>query len=1090
MIPEAGQRFGPYEILGRLGSGGMGLVFRAWDDRLHRVVAVKLLHDDYKMPGMRERFLQEARAASALNHPNICTIFDIGEQDGNPYLVMEMLEGETLKNRIARGALPAEDIVRYGQEIADALGAAHAKGIVHRDIKPANIFLVQLPSGKSQAKVLDFGLAKIGLSSGGGWGSRTLDLSMSGVTVGTLAYMSPEQGRGESLDGRSDLFSLGIVMYEMATRQVPFKGTTSAQVFVQLFNYEPEPVHHWNESIPRDLEKVIVKSLLKDRRERFQTAGEVQGALERIAVKRNKGGWLGKSAAPAVPLVRAVDPVARQKPPVRTPPGGQRELGPESLAGRNVGNPAANQVDSPLGTVARSFEKTWDGLKRVVQHPMGGGAVAESDSSTGSIPTAKVMAEDAEAIQRERERALLEARSQSRANQIEYGLDDLDAYGFFEESPEASVAESPLQQRLREKKQTRATVVVAALVLTLGGIVLLVRGGHFRTVVLGPRDGLLLTLVENKTGDKTLNGTVMQGMEIELRQSNSLKVLGGEAYLAGLRQIRTEGGDALMAVPAQRVAERVGAKAYLYGEIRGAKAPYTISMDVLNTNTNDKLASIEETAEKREEIPAAISRLAQVVRAEAGESSHDRAQKAVPLQEEATGNVDALHAYWLGQTAMQSGLRSDALTAYQQAVALDPKFVQAQMQLAWMYRAEGAELPAANAARMAQAGAAHASDKVKLMAQLCYEIHVIGDTGKARGTIRQFVTRWPLDAEGLTALARVSRLRGYLPEALLAAQQSYGEDPYRAEAYDEAELAMIGLDRYDDALQLDTQAQQNGVAPRGKVLAAAYLSGKTDLLAKQIDKIQAMVNHTSAPGDLRELDASIKDYGLYLDNTGQLNAGEAVWRAAAARRAGVPALASAQASMMAQAALDRALVESCSDALKIAGEVRVMERGPVASFNAAMAAALCGNKTYATKAIAELQQNFPHVTAVTQYYVPELAAAADIGVNEPVNALQLLIGISDYDQVSLVPYLRGLAHVEVGQMPAAIFDFQMVSAHRGAAFITGTSAYPMAEIGVARAAAANHNKADSVAAYQRFLTLWAEAEKSDPLMKEAVTRSK
>src|SRR5215469_1706498 len=149
MVPEIGQRFGPYEILGRLGGGGMGLVFRAWDARLHREVAVKLLHDDYKMPAMRERFLLEARAASALNHPNICTIFDIGDQDGNPYLVMELLQGETLKARIGRGVLPVEDIIRYGQEIADALSAASARGIVHRDIKPANIFLVNRPHGKT-----------------------------------------------------------------------------------------------------------------------------------------------------------------------------------------------------------------------------------------------------------------------------------------------------------------------------------------------------------------------------------------------------------------------------------------------------------------------------------------------------------------------------------------------------------------------------------------------------------------------------------------------------------------------------------------------------------------------------------------------------------------------------------------------------------------------------------------------------------------------------------------------------------------------------------------------------------------------------
>src|SRR5271170_51130 len=196
MVPEIGQRFGPYEILGRLGGGGMGLVFRAWDGRLHREVAIKLLHDDYTMPGMRERFLQEARAASALNHPNICTVFDIGEQDRSPYLVMELLEGETVKDRIERGALSTEEIVCYAMEIADALAAAHSKGIVHRDIKPANIFLVAMPNGKRQAKVLDFGLAKIGFEARSHGQSRSLGLTLAGSTVGTLSYMSPEQARG------------------------------------------------------------------------------------------------------------------------------------------------------------------------------------------------------------------------------------------------------------------------------------------------------------------------------------------------------------------------------------------------------------------------------------------------------------------------------------------------------------------------------------------------------------------------------------------------------------------------------------------------------------------------------------------------------------------------------------------------------------------------------------------------------------------------------------------------------------------------------------------------------------------------------
>ncbi len=302
MTPEVGQIFGPYEILGRVGSGGMGLVFRAWDERLHREVAIKLIRDGYSVPGMRERFLQEARAASRLNHPNICTIFDIGEKDGNSYLVMELLEGETLKERITRGALSAEDIVTYAREVTDALSAAHGKGIVHRDIKPANIFLVKKSGTPAQAKVLDFGLAKVSKASHSAQTSLSegdpqraarspevpLDLTVEGVTVGTVSYMSPEQARGHALDPRSDLFSLGVVMYEMGTRRIPFRGTTSAQVFIQILEHDPEPVRNWNDSIPRELERVILKLLSKDRRKRFQNARELSAALEKLAGRLTK----------------------------------------------------------------------------------------------------------------------------------------------------------------------------------------------------------------------------------------------------------------------------------------------------------------------------------------------------------------------------------------------------------------------------------------------------------------------------------------------------------------------------------------------------------------------------------------------------------------------------------------------------------------------------------------------------------------------------------------------------------------------------------------------------------------------------------
>ena len=309
--PHQGRRFGPYEILSRLGGGGMGVVYRAWDERLHRDVALKILHQNYQPPGIRQRFQIEARAASALNHPHICTIFDIGEQDGDPYLIMELLEGMTLKERIACGAPPIDELVRYASETADALAAAHAKNIVHRDIKPENIFLQRRPDGSHQVKVLDFGLAKVREGGSGARMARALDITSVGLTVGTLAYMSPEQARGEPLDARSDLFSLGAVMYEMATRRLPFQGSNSATMLVELLRHEPEPLRNWNESVPRPVEKLISRLLAKDRASRFQSAVEVREALRKLDLKTSAGSWRRRSKPTAVPLVQAPDPVAR-----------------------------------------------------------------------------------------------------------------------------------------------------------------------------------------------------------------------------------------------------------------------------------------------------------------------------------------------------------------------------------------------------------------------------------------------------------------------------------------------------------------------------------------------------------------------------------------------------------------------------------------------------------------------------------------------------------------------------------------------------------------------------------------------------------
>ena len=283
-----GQVISHYRIEEKLGGGGMGVVYRALDLRLGRSIALKFLPPELvRDPQALERFQREARAASGLNHPNICTIHEIDQFDGQPFIVMELLEGQTLKHMITGRALPGAQILEITIQIADALEAAHESGIVHRDLKPANIFLTK----RAQAKVLDFGLAKLvptprQHAEGGVSDQPTLSgiehLTSTGVALGTVAYMSPEQARGEELDRRSDLFSLGAVLYEMATGRLAFSGATTAVVFEAILNRAPLSATRSNPELIPDIGWITSKLLEKDRKLRYQSAAELQADLKRV----------------------------------------------------------------------------------------------------------------------------------------------------------------------------------------------------------------------------------------------------------------------------------------------------------------------------------------------------------------------------------------------------------------------------------------------------------------------------------------------------------------------------------------------------------------------------------------------------------------------------------------------------------------------------------------------------------------------------------------------------------------------------------------------------------------------------------------
>ena len=925
-----------------------------------------------------------------------------------------------------------------------------------------------------------------------------MDITTAGSTVGTLAYMSPEQARGETLDSRSDLFSLGVVLYEMATRHVPFQGATSALVFVKLLNHPPEPVRDWNEAIPKDLERIIFKLMAKERTARFQTAQELVEALAHIGDKGDRGKWLRKAVS-TVPLVRAPDPVARD----RRAPSNRKNSETFPVNPRESAAPPPQAEQSP-----RPSSEAPQFLRPVARVPRGDttprpAPLAESDAAVESFEVPP---------ERGRDPASSPASASPLAAAQQVGHQTPAAGHLARSEPDEQTRVQPvaglrtpfeaadrsdpvdlrtgfladeLEERAGRRPQgllTARNLVIALLVLALlaAAILYLVNRGHFGSSLLSENQAVVVTEFENGTGDKSLDGSVAEALQIALLQSPYLHLLSASSYGFLRHQMNGQGGDIKESTAAHEIARKLQTTAYLVGRVSGSTPPYIIRLEMRNTAGNEVMMTAEERVPSLQEIPSAVDRLAVDVRSAAGEDSDSIARSSNPLSHEATGNLEALHAYSLGEAAKDNGKTLDALQFYRQATTLEPRFVQAHLRQATIYRRLRAEVAAADSSRLALAASGNAGERTRAMAQYEYEMNASGDFVRATAIIRHLLTALPHDSQALEALARSLRLQGHMAEALQTAQQAYDEDPYNADAYVQAEDSLIGLDRYDASFQLEEQVVKLGLTSPAPELASSYLEGRQA-------EVDEAVAHFESPQQAYRPDWT---YGIYLDNSGRLNSGTTLWRNRAQAAEKDVDLQSAGAFLLAQAALDRALIGSCGDGEALALEADDLKQGINALFNAGMAHALCGNATRARQIIKELQEGFPQSFAVTGFYLADIQAAIALHDSDPEAALDALRPARQFDLISLTPYLRGKAHVALRQVQIGIVDFQTVLAHRGVMFLAGSDVYPVAEIGVARAFADTGDLGNSAQAYRRFLELWKSGDPAQPLLAEARAKAK